>query len=402
MIKLYGGVIVDIKKRVIIVGGCIAAKEAAASIRSIDSLCNITMISSEEHLPYYRPMLSRAICQELPKSRLCLAPNEWYKEHNIELILDTKVTKILTDTNTVVTDKGDNLEYTHLLIATGAKNFIPVPEAINTQGVFSIRSYDDILNLRGYLPNIKKAIIVGTGLLGLEAAWELYQQGIDITLIEFANHVLPKQLDNEAANFLALHLKEKGANILYSNSVRSIIEDKSITGVKCSNGEILPCDLLLFATGAYPNLEITRGTNISTDKGILVDNYMQTNISNIYAAGDVAQNQYNTSGVWVPAMEMGKIAGYNIAGKNTEYMPAPISTMLTAFDIRVFSIGEIIEDPSMVTETIVDSKNKFFKKLFAKNGILVGAILIGDISQGTRLAKQLGLISLTEAKNIIE
>ena len=402
MIGEYGGVVVNNKKKVIIVGGCIAAKEAANAIRSIDSSCNIIMISSEEYLPYYRPMLSRAIGQELPTSRLCLASKEWYEENNIELILGTKVTQILPDKNTLITDKGNQYEYTHLLLATGANNYIPLPEAMSKKGVLSIRTYDDILKLREYLPKTKNAIVVGGGLLGLETAWELQQQNIDVTIVELASHILPKQIDAEAAQFLSLHLEEKGINLLCNNSVANILGEEYITAVECSNGHTFPCDLLIFSIGANPNLELTKNTTIATEKGILVDHSMKTNIPNIYAAGDVAQNPHHTSGIWVPAMEMGAIAGYNIANKPSEYTPTHTSTMLTAFDIRVFSIGTITNDPSLATEIIKDEGKTIFKKLFAKDNIVVGAILIGDISQGTRLAKQLGTITLEDAMKLIE
>lgn len=402
MIREYGGVVVNVKKKVIIIGGCIAAKEAANAIRSIDSSCTVIMISSEDYLPYYRPMLSRAIGQEVPTSRLCLASKEWYEENNIELILGTKVTQILPDKNIVITDTGNQYEYTHLLLATGASNYIPIPEAMSKKGVLSIRTYDDILKLRECLSVTKKAVVIGGGLLGLETAWELQQQNIDVTIVEFAPHILPKQLEEEAAQFLSLHLEEKGIRLFCNNSITNVLGGKYITAVECSNGETLPCDLLVFSIGAKPNLELTKDTMIATEKGILVDNYMKTNIPNIYAAGDVAQNPHQTSGIWVPAMEMGAIAGYNIADKPSEYAPAHTSTMLTAFDIRVFSIGIITSDSPLITETIIDERKTVFKKLFTKDNIVIGAILIGDISQGTRLAKQLGVITLEDAINLIK
>jgi len=393
---------VELKRKVVIVGGCIAAKEAANAIRDNDESCPITIISSEDYLPYYRPMLSRAIGQELVKSRLYLAPESWYKERNIELILSTEISKILPDQNIVVASNGDTYDYTHLVIATGASNFIPIPNATDIGGVISIRDYDDIVKLRALLPEVKRAVVVGSGLLGIEAAWELQEQNINVKLIEFESHILPKQLDEEAASFLSEHLEERGVETICNSATEHILGDETVTGVKCATGELHPCDLLLFSTGANPNLGLVKDTDIVTDRGIIVDQHMQTNIPNIYAAGDVAQNEYGTSGIWVPAMEMGKIAGSNIAGRELKYAPAFTSTMLTAFGTKIFSIGKTSDNTSMETETIVDPKKRFFKKLFAKDGVLVGAILIGDISPGTRLAKQLGLITLEDAKELIE
>ena len=392
----------ELKRKVVIIGGCIAAKEAAGAIRDNDTSCLITIISSEDYLPYYRPMLSRAIGQELTKTRLYLAPESWYKERNIDLVLSTKISQILPDKNSVVATNGDTYDYTHLVIATGARNFIPIPDATDIEGVLSIRDYDDVVKLRALLPRVKKAVVVGSGLLGIEAAWELQQQNIDVKVIEFAPYVLPKQLDSEAALFLSEHLVERGVGLVCSSATENILGTEAVTGVKCSTGEEHPCDLLLFSTGAIPNIDLVKDTGIATDRGILVDQHMRTNIPNIYAAGDVAQNEYGTSGIWVPAMEMGKVAGSNIAEKEMVYAPAFTSTMLTAFDTKIFSIGEISDDPLVMTETIIDPKKRFFKKIFAKDGVLIGAILIGDISQGTRLAKQLGVISLEDAKELIE
>ena len=396
----------ELKKNIVIVGGCVAAKEAANAIRQTDLLSAITIISSEDYLPYYRPMLSRAIGQELPKVRLYLAPETWYKENDIKLVLKTEISQVLPDENKVVATNGDSYGYSHLLIATGASNYLPIPNATDTKGVLSIRGYDDILELRELLPKVKKAVVVGSGLLGIEAAWELQQQNIDVKLIEFAPHVLPKQIDFEASEYLAEHMVERGTEIICNSAAENILsEDGVLTGVKCSNGIEHPCDLLIFSIGAYPNIELVKDTKIITDKGIIVNDHMQTSIPNIYAAGDVAENEYNSSGIWVPAMEMGKIAGANIAGKEAVYKPIFTSTMLTAFDTKIFSIGEIpqtFEDPTITAETIIDPKKKFFKKIIAKDGLLLGAILIGDISQGTRLAKNLGKISLEQAKELIE
>lgn len=392
----------ELKKNVVIVGGCVAAKEAANTIRQNDLLATITIISSENYLPYYRPMLSRAIGQELPKSRLYLAPEAWYKENDINIVLGTEITQVLPDENKVVATNGDTYNYTHLLIATGAKNYLPIPNATDIEGVVSIRDYDDILELRRLLPKVKKAVVVGSGLLGIEAAWELQQQNIDVKLVEFAPHVLPKQIDLEASEYLAEHIVERGTQIICNCAAETILsKDGVLTGVKCSNGIEYPCDLLIFSVGAYPNIDMVKDTEIATDRGIIVDEHMQTNIPNIYAAGDVTQNQYNSSGVWIPAMEMGKIAGANIIGKEKVYKPIFTSTMLTAFDTKIFSIGEIPEDLDVTSETIIDSKKKFFKKIIAKDDLLLGAILIGDISEGTRLAKNLGIISLQEAKELI-
>jgi len=393
---------VELKKNVVIVGGCIAAKEAANAIRKNDLLATITMISLENYLPYYRPMLSRAIGQELTKSRLYLAPESWYKENDINLILGTEISQILPDENRVVATNGDTYDYTHLVIATGSSNYVPIPNATDIEGVISIRDYDDIIKLRSLLPKVKKAVVVGSGLLGIEAAWELQQQDINVKLIEFASHVLPKQLDLEASDFLTEHIAERGTELVCSSAAENILtEDGVVKGVKCSTGEEHPCDLLIFSIGAYPNMDLVKDTKIATDRGIIVNKHMQTNIPNIYAAGDVAQNEYNTSGIWVPAMEMGKIAGANIANKEVSYKPLFSSTMLTAFDTKIFSIGEFSNEVDVSSKTIIDPKRKFFKKIFAKDGFLIGAILIGDISEGTRLAKNLGIMTLEEAKALI-
>lgn len=399
----YGGVVVDFKKNVVIVGGCIAAKEAAEAIRKRDLTSAITIISEESYLPYYRPMLSRAIGQELPKSRLYLVPESWYKEHDITLILNTKVTKVLPEENKVATKDGDDYSYTHLVIATGSSNYIPIPKAMEMGGVLSIRDYDDILELRSLLPKVKNAVVVGSGLLGIEAVWELQERNIDVKLIEYESHILPRQIDHEAAVFLTEHMEETGTEIICNSAAEHVVGDESITGVKCSNGTLHPCDLLIFSVGAYPNIDLVKGTKIKTDRGIIVNENMRTNINNIYAAGDVAQNEYRTSGIWVPAMEMGKIAGANIGGTEVAYQPLFISTMLTAFGTKVFSIGEFSEseEDGITTETIVDPRKRFFKKIFAKDDLLIGAILIGDISEGTRLAKNIGKISLAVAKELI-
>lgn len=391
-----------LKRKVVIVGGCIAAKEAANAIRKTDLSYDVTIISSEDYLPYYRPMLSRAIGQDLAKSRLYLAPESWYKEHDVEIVLSTEITKVLPDENKVIASNGDVYDYNDLIIATGARNFIPMPNATDMGGVLSIRDYDDVMELRSLLPKAKNAVVIGSGLLGLEAAWELKERNINVTILERNSHALSNQLDEEAADFLTEHMAEKGVTLACNRSIEEIKGDEHVTSITCTSGEEYPCDLLLFSTGIIPNTDLVKDTDIETDRGIIVDEHMRTNIPNIYAAGDVAQNEYKNSGIWVPAMEMGKVAGSNLVGKTTSYKPLFTSTMLTAFGVKIFSIGNISNETDTTTESIVDPRKRFFKKIFAKDGILVGAILIGDISQGTRLAKHLGKITLEEAKELIE
>lgn len=398
----YGGGCVEVQNNIIIIGGCVAAKEAANAIRKNDLISKITIISSEDYLPYYRPMLSRAISQEPNESRFYLAPKSWYEENHINLILGTKISKVIPEDNVVISVNGDSYEYTHLVIATGSSNFIPIPNATDIGGVISIRDYNDILKLRDLLPSVKKAIVVGSGLLGIEAAWELQQQDISVTIMEFAPQVLPKQLDSQASDFLSEHINKLGTDITCSCAAKSIIEENgSIVAVKCSNDVEYPCDLLIFSVGALPNIELVKDTDIKTNRGIIVDNNMRTNIPNIYAAGDVAENEYNSSGLWLPAMEMGKIAGANITNQKTSYKPVFTSAMLNAFDTKIFSVGQIPTGDDIETETIIDSDKGVLKKVFAKDDIFIAAILIGDISQGTRLAKNIGNITLEEAKEYI-
>ncbi|WP_058484865.1 NAD(P)/FAD-dependent oxidoreductase [Defluviitalea phaphyphila] len=382
-------------KNIIIVGGCVAAKEAALAARKTDPNCNITIISEEKYYPYYRPMLSECIIKNVNEKHFYLASKEDYVKNNIKIKLGEKAISFIPKQKLIKTNKGNIYNYDKLLIATGSKNFIPIPEAMKIPGVFSIRKYSDSINVKHWINTItyKKsisnshAVIIGGGLLGLETAWELISCGINVTIIELSPILLPNQIDKEASSFLSKIISSNNINLILGKTIEKINGTNKIDSIILNDNTTIPCDVLIFSVGIRANIDLVKNSGIKINRGIIVNTKMETSIKDVFAAGDVAELKECPSGIWRPALEQGKIAGTNMAGDNITYKKQPIPTFLKVFNTQIYSIGNIKNCDKENCIKFIDEQKGIYKKLFFKENILVGGILIGDIKNSTKILK---------------
>lgn len=366
------------KAKYLIIGNGISALSAAKEIKQNDIDSNITMISNEEYPTYYRIKLTEALGKDMEEKDFIINDMSWYNERNINLILRKIVEKIHIDESSVTLDDGTKIKYDKLLIASGSSPFIPPINGKYKQGVFALRGLKDLELIRNNLKKGDKVTIIGGGLLGLEAAWALKSIGKTVSVIEFSPYLLPRQLDKELGEKLAKKLKENGINIYLDSTVEKIEGNDEATGIVIDSGEEIKSNTILVSTGIRPNIDLVRQTNISINKGILVDETLKTNIDNIYAAGDVVEYNNKIVGLWTTSMEQGKIAGANMSGKKMEYIePKPFSSLRIG-DIKLFSAGDIL-DYDQIYE-YKDGKD-IHHKIFVKDGSIHGAILFGDIKE---------------------
>ncbi|NLY45980.1 MAG: NAD(P)/FAD-dependent oxidoreductase, partial [Tissierella sp.] len=288
------------------------------------------------------------------------------------------VTKVFPEESKIILDDSREIYYEKLLISTGSRAFIPPVSGNYEEGVFSLRSLDDLKDIRSYINDVDRVTVIGGGLLGIEAAWSLKSLGKKVSIVEFAPYLLPKQLDRELGEKLADKLREYDIEVHLPHSVEGISgEDDGVTGIRLENGDVLKANAILISTGIVPNIDLVKDTTIGTNRGIIVDKYLKTNVDNIYAAGDVAEYNGLVLGLWTTGNEQGKIAATNILGGNAEYNhPKPFSSLRIG-DIKLFSTGNIL-DYDDVYEYKNESQNTT-KKLFVKDNNLIGAILFGDI-----------------------
>ncbi|HZK43114.1 MAG TPA: FAD-dependent oxidoreductase [Syntrophomonadaceae bacterium] len=368
----------DSNNEYVIIGGGIAALSAAENIRQRDTTGIIKMITEEAYRPYYRTMLSELLSKEFSDAKLYVRSDSWYKENNIDLITNCKITNIDTKAKKLVAEDSKEFSYDKLIIATGARSNIPPIPGADKQAVYSLRDLADALEIKARFKDIKKALVIGGGVLGLEAVWGMVKQGIEVTVVEFSDRIMPRQLDATFSQKLQDLMAAKGVKLHLGVATDEIIGDSSATGVKLSDGTIIETDLVLLSTGIKPNVELADEAGLVIKQGIIVDEKMRTNISDVFAIGDVAQFGERVIGLWPVSMEMGKIVASTVTGDWLEYKQPVLSTLLKAFDTDIFSVGEVNwpDGESRIVE-VSDPKNNYYKRTFIVDGVLKGEIIMG-------------------------
>lgn len=361
----------------LIIGNGIAGLAAAEEIRKNDENGKILIVSKEEIPTYWRTRLSALIAKDFDKDDIYVKKEAWYQEKNIEEKLDTEVEKLDLENNKAILANGEEIEYGKVLLATGARAFVPPIKNVESKGVFAIRSLDDLISFKEYAADKKEVVIIGGGILGLEAAFSVKELGKEVSVIEAADYILNRQLDHELSKKLEKSLNDMGIKTFTGKATEEIlVNDGKVSGIKLSNGEEIKADVIMVQAGVRSIIDLAKNSNLEVDRGIIVNDNLQSRKENVYAAGDCAQIGNFTIGLWTASQEMGKIVGRNMTGaKETYEKPKPFSTLMIG-NIKVFSAGmtsgEGIEE--MKTE-----KDGNIYKLFKKDGKFVGGILWNDI-----------------------
>ena len=361
----------------LIIGNGICGLSAAEEIRKNDDKGSILILTDEDGHTYWRTRLSELIAKDYTDEEILVKKETWYGERKIEVKLNTHAEKIDKENKKVISKDGEEFEYGKLLIATGSRAFVPPIKNADAKGVFAIRSSEDLKNFKAYLANKKKLIIIGGGILGLEAANSISQLGIEITIVEAFDYLLARQLDKDLSQKLEKALNDMGMKTLTGKfSEEILVKDDAVCGLKLTDGTELEADAIMIQAGIRENIDIAKNSGLAIDRGILVGENLQVENEDIYAAGDVAQIGNFSIGLWTASMEMGKIAGANMTGGNKLYeKPKPFSTLMLG-DIKLFSAGQNAGDG--IEEVKKEDGEKIYK-LFKNSDKFVGGILWGDI-----------------------
>jgi nitrite reductase (NADH) large subunit len=321
----------------------------------------------------------------IEEDKILLQKKEWYKLNNVNLYLNKEVIGIDTDKSEVIIDDGSRFGYDKLLLANGSSNFTPNLDGIEKENVYTIRKLNNIQDIKENISDKKTILNIGGGIQGLETAWTLQQHGKNVIVAEFHDRLMPRQLDTRASKILQDAIENVKIKVLLNTQIQRITGEDSVNSVITNDGSTIDCDMVIYSVGVRPNKKLLENTFIKTNLGVVVDEKMQTNIENIYAAGDVAELDGRVGGLWNIAIEQGKIAGYNIVGKDKVYNGVVPVTTLNAFNISLFSIGDVNEENC--SQTIIDESSDeiTYKRIFIKDNKIVGAILIGDVKYSTLL-----------------
>ncbi|MFX1294722.1 MAG: NAD(P)/FAD-dependent oxidoreductase, partial [Promethearchaeota archaeon] len=326
--------------RVVIIGGNIAGSNAADIIKKEKSETDVEIYTEESYFNYTRIKLPAFICGMCKREDLMTCTAQWYQERNIKYNKNYYATKILPDKKIIQFDNGKETIYDKLLLCIGSKSiFLPI-EGINIEGLFTLKNLDDAIKIRTYAKDKKTAIIIGGGLLGLEIAKSLRDLKLDITVLEYFPQLLPRQLDIEGANMLQRILGDFNIKVVLNADTKEIIKEKELI-VKLADGREYKADIIIMAIGVKPNIDLAKKSGIKVKRGILVNEYMQTNIDDIYAAGDCAEYNGRVWGIIPVAFEQSKIAALNIVGRKVKYNIIIPSNALKIVGIDCTSIGRV-------------------------------------------------------------
>ncbi len=379
----------------VIVGASAAGIGAVEAIRKVDSQGTITVISDEVCPQYSRPMISDFVSgkADFPKM-MCREENFW-TQHNAQTILDKKAVALDLEKKTVTLEGGEKIPYEKLLLATGGKPFVPKMEGQDKEGVFTFTTIRDAEKLVAKIDQIKakSAVVIGAGLIGISVTDALTKRGVKVTLVELQEKILSLLLDAKASDLVEGVVKAAGVNIVTGQSVVKIVgkqgNEGAVGGVVLTKGETLPTDLVIVAIGVIPRTELALGTAVKTNRGIVVDNTLQTNVPDVYASGDVAEaydyilQQNRLLPLWPLAVEEGRIAGYNMAGVKTLYNGGTNMSSLKYFGIPIVSVGlaNPKDDPTLEVIVKAEPEAKIYRKLVLRNNVIVGLTLVNCIER---------------------
>jgi nitrite reductase (NADH) large subunit len=367
-------------KRYVIIGNGVAGTTAAEHIRGIDKDGKIDIFTDESGLFYSRIRLPEYIAGQVEAEKLVLHNPQWYREKAIDVHLDESVREVDPERKEVRTDKENSYPYDRLLLATGSHSFVPPIRGVEKPGVFTLRSIKDADRIRDYAVNAKKAVLIGGGVLGLETGNGLRQLDMAVAVVEFFPRLLPRQMDLPGAELLKMEMEAMGFSFFLGAKSQEILGEQKAEGLLLEGGETIPCDMVLISAGIRPNVDLAKKLGLEVDKGVSVNDRLETQNRDVYAAGDLIQHRGLFYGIWPASEEQGRIAGINMAGGNACYDGTVMSNRLKVVGIDFVSSGDIDVDGRFENLVKKDEGNFIYRKLVLKDDIIVGCILLGDIS----------------------
>ena len=370
--------------RYIIIGGGIAGVSAAESVHALQPEADISLISEEHYLPYFRMSLTRYLAGEVEREKLTLHEQQWYLHNHITILLNTHVEAIDAEAKQISLADGQKLPYDKLILASGAHPIMPPFPGRELKGVQTLRTLEDADLILEVARKQGKVVCIGGGLLGLEVAGAVARQGAQVTVLEGLDWLLPRQLDAQASAILKQKIESLGIKVIVPAMTKALHGEGRVESVELADGQVLPADLVLVSTGVSANLELAKSAGLAVNRGVLVNEHMLTSNPDILAAGDLTEFHGRCYGLWVPAKNQGTIAGQNAVGKEASFLGDPPSTRLKVLGVDVFSIGQF--SPGEEGDRLVaESRDGGYKSFLFREGKMIGSILLGDASMANKV-----------------
>jgi nitrite reductase (NADH) large subunit len=363
------------------VGNGAAGNTAAEQIRKADPEGSITIFCAEDQPFYYRVRLPEVVAGEIGLEKITLHSRAWYEEKGIELLSGRSASEVDIAAGRIRGEEGGWRSFDSLLLAVGARSFVPPVPGAHHEGVHTLRTWADARTIAERADRTDRAILVGGGLLGLETGYGLIRRGVEVEVVEFFPRLLPRQMDAAGAAKLQGHLESMGFSFHLGAQAREIVKSGEGLGLRLEDGRSTQGGLVVFSAGIRPNLDLAEHIGLETDKGVVVDDRLRTSAPDIFAAGDAVEHRGRVYGIWPAAREQGRVAGINMAGGDAEYAGTVISNSLKVAGIDLTSAGEI--DPEGAMTSAVYQDDGCYRKIVVDEGRIKGFIFYGVV-EGVR------------------
>jgi len=375
------------REKLVVIGNGMAGMKCIEELLNIDdSRYEITVFGSEPYPNYNRIMLSKVLQGNSSMDDIVIHPWTWYEEKGIQLYTGTAVTKIDTNAKQVEAGNGIKVPYDRLILATGSEAFIPKLPGVEKAGVTGFRNIQDCLAMMDAAKIYHRAAVIGGGILGLEAAKGLLNLGMDVHIVHNAPHIMNRQLDSFSSELLRKELESQGMRFLLNKRTEAISGRRRAKGLLFDDGTKLAVDYIVFAVGINPRIELAEGSGLKANRAFIVDDYMQTNIPDVYAVGECAEHRGIVYGLVAPLYEQGKVLARTLCGVKSEpYCGTVPFAQLKISGIDVFSAGNSYDVSQAIALQMYDGIKGSYKKVTMSGGKVSGAILYGDINEASHL-----------------
>jgi nitrite reductase (NADH) large subunit len=358
-----------------------------AAARLVDELSKhalgryaIAVIGEEPRLAYNRVLLSSVLAGETEMADIELKPASWWRDRGVTLLYGNKARAIDLGARRVSLESGEEIAFSKLVFATGSRALRLALPGAELPGVCVFRDGADVDALKRAAAQRKRIVVIGGGLLGLEAAYGLAKSGAVVTLAHVTDRLMERQLDTPAAALLKRLIESKGIDVLLEANAVRILGEEHVRGVEFADGRSIETEAVVFAAGIAPNKELARDAGVEAQRGVVVNDHLETNIDDVYALGECAQHRGACYGLVEPAYEQARVLAARLCGKDDAYAGSVVSTNLKVSGVNVFSAGDFLGSNGGETISWRDQGLGLYKKLVIDNGRLVGAVLVGDTS----------------------
>jgi nitrite reductase (NADH) large subunit len=372
------------RERLVVVGNGMAGMRTVEELLKLDpARYDIAVFGAEPHPNYDRIMLSSVLAGEKQVDDIVINPRAWYDENGIVLHAGDAVAAIDPKARTVTAASGLTVPYDRLLLATGSRPIVPPIPGLNLPGVCAFRDIADVDTMISAAETYKRAVVIGGGLLGLEAAWGLKRRGMEVAVVHLMPTLMERQLDEAAGKLLQRDLTERGIAFFTDGQTEEVTGTDRVTGIKLADGREAPADLVVVAIGIRPDIALARAAGLEVNRGIVVGDNMATSDPDIFAVGECAEHRGAVVGLVAPIWDMAKVCAHHLAGGDELiYAAQATATRLKITGIDVYSAGQLAAGEDEDEVVLRDARRRAYRKLVMRDGKVVGTVLYGDVTDG--------------------